>query len=142
MSDDGSARCRAAIPAWRRLAAAALVLALTGCGLFSRQPEEPSPGATDGPQITVQVRNLAWKNVHVYVIAGANWRSMGVLSSQGEETYRLPRDLMGARQEIRLAADPVGSRHAFISDPVQVEPGDRVTWTIQDNLALSSVFVE
>lgn len=142
MSDHGSTRYRPANPTWRRLGAAALVLALTGCGLFSRQPEEPSPGAADGPQITVQVQNLAWKNIHVYVISGANWRSMGVLSSQGEETYRLPRDLTDPRQEIRLAADPVGSRHAFISDPVLVEPGDRVKWTIQDNLALSSVFVE
>lgn len=126
----------------RRLAVAALAVAIAGCGLFSRQPGEPSADGSDRPAVTVEVRNLAWENIHVYAIAGANWSSLGVLSSQDDGTYELSRNLLGSREEIRLAADPVGSRHAFISDPIMVEPGDRVRWTIQDNLSLSSVFVE
>lgn len=125
----------------RRFAPAALVLTLAACGLFGRQPGESSPGSSERPGITVEVRNLAWKNIHVYAISGASWESLGVLSSQDEETYELPSGFIGGRQEIRLAADPVGSTQAFISDRILVEPGDVVGWTIQDNLALSSVFV-
>lgn len=119
-----------------------LVLAATvACGLFSRQPGDESPADSERAALTVSVRNQAWKNIHVYVIAGGSWQSLGVLSSQDEEAYEVSPTLLGGRQEIRLAADPVGSREGFISDPILVEPGDRVEWTIQDNLALSSVFV-
>ena len=125
----------------RRLVPVILAVAVAACGLFGRQPGEASPGSSEKPGITVEVRNLAWKNIHVYAISGGSWTSLGVLSSQGESTYELPRGFVGGRQEIRLAADPVGSNQAFISDPILVEPGDVVGWTIQDNLALSSVFV-
>lgn len=125
----------------RLLAPAVLLVTLAACGLFGRQPGEAGPGSEEKPGITVEVENLAWKNIHVYAISGSSWTSLGVLSSQDEETYELPRGFVGGRREIRLAADPVGSNQAYISDPIQVEPGDVVGWTIQDNLALSSVFV-
>lgn len=126
----------------RLLVPAALALAVSACGLFGRQPGEPAPGASSDSAVTVEVTNQAWENIHVYAIAGASWTSLGVLSSQDEGSYELPEGLIGNRREIRLAADPIGSRQAFISDPILIEPGDRVRWTIQDNLALSSVFVE
>ncbi len=141
MSDPAPTPCTEPRRILRRLAPAVLLLAVAACGLFGRQPGEAGPGSDEKPGITVEVRNLAWKNIHVYAISGASWTSLGVLSSQGEETYELPRGFVGGRQEIRLAADPVGSNQAFISDPIQVEPDDVVGWTIQDNLALSSVFV-
>jgi len=125
----------------RRLAPLVLAAAVAACGLFGRQPGDEAPGGGERAAVTVNVRNLAWKNIHVYVIAGGSWESLGVLSSQDDTTYEVSRTLLGGRREIRLAADPVGSREGFISDPILVEPGDRVEWTIQDNLALSSVFV-
>lgn len=125
----------------RALVPAALALTVAACGVFSQQPGDTASGDSDRQGVTVKVKNLAWQNIHVYAISGSSWESLGVLSTHGEETYELPRSLVVGRREIRLAADPVGSRHAFISDEIAIEPGDRVEWTIQDNLALSSVFV-
>ena len=141
MSDREPASRPASAARLRRLAPAVLVLLFAACGLFGRQPGDVSRGEAQEAPIRVKATNLAWKNIHVYAIAGASWQSLGVLSSQGEETWELGVTLTAGRREIRLAADPVGSRRAFISDPILVEPGDLVEWTIQDNLALSSVSV-
>lgn len=128
-------------PLLRTLIAVTLALALTACGASGRRAGGDTAPRPDRTPVTVNVRNLAWTSIHVYAISGAAWQSLGVLTSQGEETYEIPPGVIGARREIRLAADPVGSSRAYISDPIHVEDGDRVMWTIQDNLALSSVTV-
>lgn len=126
----------------RRLAPAALVLLLSACAVFGGQSGDSSPG-TSGEREVVRVKatNLAWMSIHVYAISGGSWQSLGLLASQDEETWDLSVSLTASRQELRLAADPVGSRQAFISDRILVRPGDLVEWTIQNNLALSSVSV-
>ena len=126
----------------RRLAPAALILLLSACAVFGGQSgEEDSPAAERDEIIRVQATNLAWASIHVYAISGGSWQSLGILASQDDETWDLSVSLVGNRREIRLVADPVGSSDAFISEPVLVEPGDLVMWTIQNNLALSSVSV-
>lgn len=121
---------------------AALLVAATACGALSRGPDDRPPRATyDDSPVMIEVENRAWSTMHVYVIAGGQWESLGQVTSQTTEVYELPASMMGVRDEIRLAADPIGSTRAFFSDPVLVRPGDRVAWTLQNNLAMSSVMV-
>jgi len=91
--------------------------------------------------VTLFVKNYNWSTVHVYVIASGQTVSMGQLSSMDTATYTLPPSVLGGARQIRLLADPVGSRTAFMSEPVLIEAGDRVEWTIQDHLSQSSVMV-
>lgn len=133
-------------PTSRALGAAALaavLLATAACGAFSRGEEDgpPRPNYDDNP-VTVEVENRAWSTMHVYVISGGQWESLGQVSSQTTETYEIGASMMATTDEIRLAADPVGSTRAYFSDPILVRPGDRVSWTLQNNLAMSSVMVQ
>lgn len=91
--------------------------------------------------VHVEVENQSWNAVHVYVLAGGQYRSLGQISSQNSARFEVPRGLLGGRKEIRLAADPIGSRDGFISDRILVEPGDVVSWTLTQPLAHSRVFV-
>lgn len=131
-------------PSWLAAGLLPVVLAASACGAFSRQPGTPSPEPREnqrGEEITVHVQNNAWETIHVYALAGGQWESLGVVSSQNSSDYTIPRGMLGGRSEIRLVADPIGSNQGFFSEPILVEPGDRVEWTLQNNLALSSVFV-
>jgi len=128
------------------IARAVLLLAVIGataaCGALRRGAEDGAPRSTfDSDPVTVRVENLAWSTMHVYVVAGAQWESLGQVGSQVSETFEVPSGILGSVKEIRLAADPVGRVEAFFSDPILIEPGDRVEWTLQNNLALSSVMV-
>lgn len=123
----------------------AAVLALSGCGAFSGQgganPVPTGDRNAEGEDISVRIENNAWDAIHVYVVAGSRWNSLGVVSSQGRSDYTVPSSSLGGRGEIRLVADPIGSTEGYFSDPILVEPGDRVEWTLQNNLSLSSVMV-
>lgn len=91
--------------------------------------------------VSVEVENQSWNTVHVYVLARGQFQSLGQISSQNTGRYEVPRNMLGGRKEIRLAADPIGSREGFISDRILVEPGDVVSWTLTQPLAHSRVFV-
>ena len=132
---DSSALARGAL-----LAAAVTLVA--SCSAFQRGPENGPPAVTyDSDPVTVRVENYAWATMHVYAVVGTQWESLGQVSSQGTDTYEIPSSLLGTSQQVRLAADPVGRVEAYFSDPIFLEPGDEVEWTLQNNLALSSVMV-
>jgi hypothetical protein len=48
---------------------------------------------------------------------------------------------MGQLGQIRLIADPVGSRSMTTSEMVSVQRGQRVTWTLESSLRRSSLAV-
>lgn len=124
------------------LTAAVLTVAVLAAGCLSgRGGDEVSrPGFDDYP-VRVQVENQNWSTVHVYVVAGGQIQSLGQLSSQNTETWEVPAGMLGGRKDIRLMADPIGSRESFLSDPILIEPGDLVEWTLTQPLAHSSVMV-
>lgn len=131
---------RAARPALTAGVGIILLAATAACATGGGDGNGGSEDARDRP-VTVEVENQSWNTVHVYVLAGGQYQSLGQLSSQNTERYGIPRGMLGQRKEIRLAADPIGSRGAFISDRIFVEPGDAVSWTLTEPLAHSRVFV-
>ena len=123
-----------------RVVTVVLVLALvSGCAAVRGGDEDgPSP---EEDQVTIEVVNQNWQDMHVYVLASGQRRSLGMVTSQNSEVFELPRGALAADRDIVFIADPVGSVVAFVSDPVLVQPGDQVRWTIQNRLRHSSVFV-
>jgi hypothetical protein len=123
-----------------RLAALSLLLLAAASGACATTGGGGSGNFDDRP-VHVEVENQSWNAVHVYVLAGGQYQSLGQISSQNTDRFEVPRGLLGGRKEIRLAADPIGSREGFISDRILVEPGDVVSWTLTQPLAHSRVFV-
>ncbi len=90
---------------------------------------------------TVYVQNHNWSDMHLYVFAGGQRFSLGLVTSNTRREFELPRTTFTAAQNLVFIADPIGSVVAYVSDDVYVQPGDRVEWTIQNNLAHSSISV-
>lgn len=142
----------AADPARRRPGASLRILALAGvlagvvaggaagCATGGANAGRDEADRRDVP-VTLFVKNYNWSTVHVYVLASGQTISMGQLTSMDTATYPLPRSALGGAREIRLIADPIGSTTAFMSEPILIEAGDRVEWTIQNQLSQSSVMV-
>lgn len=123
-----------------KIGAVVLLVALaSGCAAVrGGDDEQQAPRETD---VTVEVVNQNWQDMHVYVLASGQRRSLGMVTSQNSEVFELPRSALAADRDIVFIADPIGSVVAFVSDPVLVQPGDQVRWTIQNRLRHSSVFV-
>lgn len=134
---------RALTPSRTRSAAAALLaLAVATAGCWSsRAGDDAGSSRFEDRPVTVQVENQNWNTVHVYVVAGGQFQSLGQISSQSTATYEVTAGMLGSRKEIRLMADPVGSRESFLTDPILIEPGDLVEWTLAQPLVHSRIMV-
>lgn len=118
----------------------AVAILLTACASAGGSEGEPSVRADEGEAI-VEVQNLNWSTVHIYVLADGQRYSLGMVTSTGEETFTIPRGAFAGSRDLVFLADPIGAVVAYMSDPVLVEPGDRVQWTIHNNLSQSSISV-
>ena len=49
--------------------------------------------------------------------------------------------MMAQSGNLRLVADPIGSRERHTSQPVTIWPGQRVEFRIENNLPISSIAV-
>lgn len=128
----------------------ALALALAGCASGGGGSEQESSPRADGfdrgsyhdNPLRVRVENQNWRTISVRVVAGGQVDFLGQLASQQTRTYEVPASVMGSREEIRLLADPVGGSQGTLTDPILVQPGDLVEWTLTQPLIHSHIFVK
>jgi hypothetical protein len=93
-----------------------------------------------GPPSIVEVSNYNPLDVHVYVIVSGQRVSLGVVTTNNTESFRLPA-LAFASRDVAFLAMPIGSPRTYVSDELLIEPGDTVVWTITDNLAQSVITI-
>lgn len=122
-----------------RLVVAALAVLLGACG--SRRGPQVGPMAGSGQPAAVQVINNNWADMTVYVESSGTRKRLGTVTSMARRRFRVPASQLGATGEVRLVADPIGARNALVTFPVQMWPGQTVEFTIENQLATSSVVV-
>lgn len=104
-------------------------------------PPQHAAATTPAPdrQITVQVQNNNFQDVDVYAITqGMTWR-LGTVAGLEETTFTLPRGMAVSDAELRLAFAPIAGWNYWVSPPVLVSPGDRLTSQIGSMLDFSTV---
>lgn len=122
----------------RRIAAALVAASAWACS--SAAPGGGADVRPTGP-VSVQVTNQNWSDVHAYVLVGGQRQSLGVITTTNSRTFELsPQMLMGQRG-VTFIGLPIGSRLAYVSEELLVAPGDRVVWTIHNNLQQSTVSI-
>ena len=124
-----------------------LCLTLIGCASASSSGDNPFASARsraprDGP-VEVRVENNAYLDMHIYVVYGAGQqRSLGMVTGLTRRTLVIPNQVIQTLSGIQLLADPIGSSRGFMSQPILAYPGQRVRFTIQNLLSLSTAWVE
>jgi len=91
--------------------------------------------------MTVRVVNHNWLDITIYLLQGTHRDRIGVATASSTSTFHIPLRQLSAGAEYRLYGDPVGSRQTVRSEPLHAQDGDVVTWTIEDDLARSSIDV-
>lgn len=117
------------------MATALTVAALmTGCASSGQDQGSENQGPD---RVTLTVDNQNWQDATVYLVGNGPRVRLGTVSTNGSDRFILPRNL-SAHGTIRLAVDLIGSSSSTITDPIMVDSGSDVRWTIQNHLALSS----
>ncbi len=121
-----------------------LVTALALSTMAAACAANPGHSAAPSPQqarTTVEVTNNNWSDMVVYaVLRGTRFR-LGLVTSMSSRTLDFPRNVTLAGTRLKLAADPIGSREIFVTQSIDVTPGQYVEFNIQNHLAISSYAV-
>jgi len=118
----------------------ALLVALTASACGSAGNAAPADGPTRATT-TIEVRNNNWMDMVVYVVRSGMRVRLGMVNSMNETRFRVPPNMLAAGSSVRLEAHPIGSNQSYVAPPVHVAPGQRIDFTIQNHLAISSISV-
>ena len=93
--------------------------------------EETAPEAQAGSKASIEVRNLGFPDMTIYVISGTGNRvRVGVVNGNSTQVIDLPPYLVRGGDRLRFLADPIGGGRTPVSEELFVAPGDTVTLTI------------
>jgi hypothetical protein len=109
-----------------------------GCASVSQNADSDEPATS---RTTLVVENNNWADMAVYLINNGTRARLGSAPSFSRTRFVLPDALVGARGQIRILADPIGSSQRFLSDEILVRPGQQVRLRVENNVALSSYAV-
>jgi hypothetical protein len=111
--------------------AAALITTTAACASVGRGP------AANGGATTLVVRNHNLSDMNVYAVSAGGARVLlGFAPGETTTRFTLPETATDAGS-LRLTADPIGGFGVARSGPLVVDPGARVTFTVEQDLALS-----
>jgi len=119
------------------IALLALILPATGCGLLFPREEQPEPPRAQAGSILVEVESHNWNDITVYLLVGGLPQRLGMVTALSEATFDFPSYRLNTSGGVRLRALPVAGR-AFTSEPILVQPGQIITWTLENDLDASS----
>jgi hypothetical protein len=117
------------------LALATLMSSTPGCGFFSSR--HPAPASSE---VVVEVENHNWSDITIYLMAGGLPHRLGMVSALSSASFAFPSQRLHAASGVRLRALPVAGQ-PFTSDPILVQPGQAITWTLENDLDRSSFTV-
>ena len=125
----------------RRIALAAGVAMITAAchpsgGVGAATAESSWTGS-----VTVRVVNHSWLDVTIYLAQGMRRDRIGTATATSTTEFHVPLRRLSDGAEYQLFADPIGSRQTVRSEALHAQDGDVVTWTLEDNLARSSIVV-
>jgi hypothetical protein len=113
-----------------------VVLAAAGCwGRKKPTSVEPSAPAT------LHVENRHWLDVDLYAIQSGHRMRLGSITATSTKDFAFPPSVTRQLAPIQLLAAPVGSPRSLVTESIVVKPGTRVDWTLESNLATSTLSV-
>ncbi len=121
-----------------------LVATGSGCFLFNHGKAAPAPVATfDVPagEIALSVTNHNYLDVVIYVLHDGQQTRIGTVTGSSSQVFYMPAHLLGMGREMQLYGDAIGSDDYARTQPLIIQPGQYIEWTLETNLRRSSVGV-
>ncbi len=125
----------------RKFRAAFLTLTVATLVALPAAAQTAAEERSETPRTTVRVINDNWNDITVYAVRAGYHRRLGTVTSFTSRVLTLPPTLLTPSDELRLIADPIGRRGAYVSEPLLVSAGDVVEWRLLNNIRLSNVFI-
>ncbi|MGH7497696.1 MAG: hypothetical protein ACREL3_02470 [Gemmatimonadales bacterium] len=119
-----------------RAALQALLLAfplIPGCARHTMSGDAGSRPDRDTP-VSVEVENHNWSDMVIYLDRGNLSQRLGTVTAQNSAVFTFPYLQLGTTGNARLRADPIGDLRSFSSETLNVQPGQTIKWTIENDI--------
>ena len=90
---------------------------------------------------TLMVENNNWSDLTLYLVRDGSRHRIGSAPSMTQSVFVISSALLSGTGEIRIMADPIGSRQAWTSQPFMVSPGSKIRFRFENNVNLSTYAV-
>ena len=125
-----------------RLSAGLALAALLVPGCATGGSADPDRGERDADSaVTVLVENRNWQDATIYVTGGSQRLRLGLVTSMASRRFRIPSDQVHPGG-LELVAELVGSTDRKGTGLLVTSAGDRIYWTLQTQLDVSTVHVQ
>ena len=129
-------------PAMRQpCAATMLCLTLLGCASASGGALAIRASGAPAPITFVEIDNRHWSTVTIYAVRDGMRRRLGTVDPAHTTRLRLPAHLIDPLGRVQLQAVPDGAGAPLTTGHLQIGAGQRVSWTLEARLEMSSVGV-
>jgi hypothetical protein len=115
----------------------ALLGALLSSACATRRPSDQLLSAQAvAPKVIV--RNDNWLDVVIYAVHGSSRVRVGTVGGSSTTTFRLTREVANGATPLQILADPIGSRSTYVTDPVTLNPGQRLELQLGSPISIST----
>jgi len=101
----------------------------------------PSPAPEARAPVTLRVTNSNWSDVRIYLVRGAMWTRLGMVTTNSTIDFTIPVDLQSGATSITLVAAPVAGTGSWTTALPVVSPGDEFELVIENFLQYSHLVV-
>jgi hypothetical protein len=124
-----------------RCAATLLCMTLLGCSSATSGALATQASDAHSRFTIVEVDNRHWSAVTVYAVRDGMRRRLGTVVTAQTGRFHVPSYLIDPLRRIQLQAVPDGIGVGITTGLMPVGPGQRVSWTLEARLEMSSVGV-
>lgn len=130
-------------PRHLRIALLVALFATPACFLFNRGQNANAARALDIPEgeIALNVTNHNYLDVVIYVVHDGVQTRVGTVTGSSSAVFFLPARLLGQAREIQLLGDAIGNDAYASTDILVIQRGQYIEWTLETDLARSTVGV-
>ncbi|HET6576751.1 MAG TPA: hypothetical protein VFG66_00410 [Gemmatimonadales bacterium] len=98
---------------------------------------QPDPNAT----VAVEVESHFQGDIIIYLVQGSQRERLGTVTALSRAEFSFPYRRLQMSGTTRLMAYPLAGAQAYLSEPLLVQPGQYVSWTLESDLDRSSLAV-
>jgi hypothetical protein len=117
-----------------------LLVGLTILGCRKRNAET-RPAPDPNTPVPVEIESHFMGDVTIYLVRGGQRQRLGMVTGLGTAEFNFPWRWLSQSGTSRLMAYPIAGARAQLSDPLILQPGQWIKWTLEADLDRSSMAV-
>src|SRR5258708_10110791 len=100
-------------------------LATAACATHrSAAQSTPEPAPEVRSPVPLRVTNSNWSDVKIYLVRGAMWVRLGLVTTNSTVEFTIPGDLLSQAGNVTLGATPLARARSWTTPPPGVTPRD------------------